>query len=477
VARAFARALPAVLLVAWLSLGSQVLLLVGRRGLEPVSELFERARATGLGFWDEPSLFWLGHSDAVLLGGTWLGVILALLALAGVRPRLCFALSAPLYLSYATACADFTAFQWDNMLVEVLVLAACLPRTRPSSLAHFAFRALLFKLYFESGIAKWQSQLHDWQDGSAMSYYYETAPIPAALAWYAHHLPLGWHRLESWGALVLELLVPFLIWGPRSARLVAFGAFTSFQLVNTATANYGFFTYLSTTLHLFLLSDADIARASAACSRLLRRRPPSSPAPAPTVRDAPRAPTSLPKRALATTALGLWLAASLLGASMAFARTPALERGLGDLYALCAPLRVANVYHLFGHITRERIEPQLQTEQSGSWHEHDLRYKPGDVRRAPPYVAPHQPRVDFRLWFYGLGFRQGMPRYVDRLLERLCHDPDAVQPLFTAPLPRAPTAVRIAFYVYHMSSAQARAATGAYWTRELRATMQPRSCK
>ncbi len=359
------------------------------------------------------------------------------------------------------------------MLIEVLVLAACLPLRRPAPIAHFAFRALLFKLYFESGIAKWQSVLHDWQDGSAMRYYYETAPLPATLAWYAHHLPPAWHRIESWGALVLELGVPFLVFGPRRARLLAFGAFTSFQLINTATANYGFFTYLSMTLHLFLLSDADIARAGALLSRVARR--PARVGVSSAVAAAPA--RSGRRRAAALGALGLWLSSSLVAAAIAFARSDVIDHSFGDLYSLTEPLRVANVYHLFGHITRERIEPQFQTELAGLWSEHDLRYKPGAPGRAPPYVAPHQPRVDFRLWFYGLSFRRGMPRYVDTLLRRLCRDPAAVQPLFTSALPAAPEAVRIVFYRYHMSSWQERASSGDYWTREMIAATRPRSCR
>ena len=72
--------------------------------------------------------------------------------------------------------------------------------------------------------------------------------------------------------------------------------------------------------------------------------------------------------------------------------------------------RVANAYHLFGHITRERIEPEFQTRDGDRWRAHDLHYKPGDPLRPPPVVAPHQPRVDFLLWFYGLDFRRGSPR-------------------------------------------------------------------
>ena len=49
-------------------------------------------------------------------------------------------------------------------------------------------------------------------------------------------------------------------------------------------------------------------------------------------------------------------------------------------------------------------------------------------------VAPHQPRVDFQLWFHGLAVRS-VPAYVATLLDRLCHNAEAVQPLFADALP------------------------------------------
>ena len=97
---------------------------------------------------------------------------------------------------------------------------------------------------------------------------------------------------------------------------------------------------------------------------------------------------------------------------------------------------LVNTYHLFASITRERIEPEFQTLADGpieareaddaAWTAQHLRHKPGDVTRAPDFVAPHQPRVDFRLWFYGLAFQRRPPAYVTTLLERLCEDPPAV---------------------------------------------------
>ena len=143
---------------------------------------------------------------------------------------------------------------------------------------------MLFKLYCESGIAKWQSPLHDWQDGSAMTYYYETAPLPTALAWYAHHAARWWHHLESWATLVLRARPAVRDLRHRAAlRLAAAALLTGFQIVNVATANYGFFCYLALALHVFLLDDADVERAA----RALAAR---APAPAP-LRGAERRPT------------------------------------------------------------------------------------------------------------------------------------------------------------------------------------------
>lgn len=474
VARLFQKLFAVVLGLAWWSLGRQVLVLVGERGLVPAGKTLERAALEGLGFSDMPTVFWLSASDRWLVGGITVGMLLAVLALFGLGTRVCFALSALLYLSFTEVCDEFLYFQWDNMLVEVAVLAAFLPADRPAPFAHFAFRVLLFKLYFESGIAKWQSFLGDWQDGSAMTFYYETAPIPTRLAWYAHHLPERWHHYESWGALVLELLISWLVWGPRSARLVAFVAFTGFQVMNTLTANYGFFTYLSLLLGVFLLSDRDVTRVLVRL-RALGPRWLGESAPV----SAGRAVGAGLGRLRVVTAVLLtilYLGASLVAGLVSLSRSGEVRAMLGGAHAMLRPYRVANVYHLFGHITRERIEPEFQSSNGDTWTAHDLRYKPGHPSRAPPFVAPHQPRVDFRLWFYGLSYRRGMPLYVDTVLARMCTDPEAVQPLFAERLSPAPDSVRVVLYRYRFSSRERRADTGDWWTREIVMTQAPLRC-
>lgn len=451
---------------AWVSLGVQVRTLYGARGLLPVADFLDRVRDR-VAFHELPTLLWLDASDTTLLAGIALGLACALAAFAGFFPRAAFAATTVLYLSFVTAGRTFMGFQWDNLVLECGLLAAFLPADRPARWIHVLFRLLLFKLYFESGVAKWQSQLGDWQDGSAMSYYYETAPLPTFVGWYLHRLPVAWHRFESWATLVLELGVPFAFFGPRLARLASVAAVTVFQIANALSANYGFFVPTALALHVFLLDDADVRRLLDRLPAFFRRRD---------ALGAPWPPWRRPlERAGAAALVVAFSVVSIAEAGVHFQEWARWNRTIEPLRDLYEPWRLVNTYHLFGFITRERIEPEIQTTEDGeTWVAHDFHYKPGDPRRRPGFVQPHQPRVDFQLWFYGLSFERGAPEWVRTLLARVCRDPDAVRGLFERPLPARPRAVRIAFWQYHFTSADER---GAWWERELLEETGPFSCE
>lgn len=498
VARAYQGLVAALCLVAWLSLAVQVHALMGRRGLMPFVELLDAAARQGGDFADLPTFLWWTRSDGALTFGVAAGIGLSALALLGVATRACLVLQALAYLSFVAAGRTFFSFQWDNLLLESSMLAALLPRRpgRDGGWMHLLLRLLCFKLYFESGLAKAQSPLGDWLDGSAMTFYFETAPLPTRLAHFAHSLPDGWHHLESWLVLALELAVPFAFFAPRRARLAACAALTLFQLLDLATANYGFFCYLSLALHVVLLDDADVRRAVRRITRwrsgravvaalVLARRRRGRLARA-LAQRATRSLSGLAAaiargssigswrrrgRHAATAAVVLaWSSVSLAGALLNFTQTHWLAPAdLGPLGSLASPLRLVNTYHLFAAMTRERIEPELQigATMDGELEAYELWHKPGDPTRAPDFVAPHQPRLDFQLWFYGLSFRRGMPPYVGNLLDRLCRDPAAVQGFFRRALPARPARVRLVFWRYTFTSPSERAATGAYWHREM----------
>jgi hypothetical protein len=162
--------------------------------------------------------------------------------------------------------------------------------------------------------------------------------------------------------------------------------------------------------------------------------------------------------------VAFFLVASGVEAGRSFSEWSWLEH-VQPLRSVYAHFRVINVYHLFGHITRERYEPELQSFDGERWWPRHLRYKPGPLERPPPFVAPHQPRVDFSLWFFGLQFQRPAPAWVVGVVDRMCNDPEAVQSLFVEPLPSAPEGVRIVIARYQFTTPEERAESGAFWKR------------
>src|SRR2546428_3335632 len=68
-----------------------------------------------------------------------------------------------------------------------------------------------------------------------------------------------------------------------------------------------------------------------------------------------------------------------------------------------APFRSINGYGLFRVMTTERPEIVVEgSRDTVAWREYRFRWKPGDVTRRPRFVAPHQPRLDWQMWFAAL---------------------------------------------------------------------------
>ena len=67
------------------------------------------------------------------------------------------------------------------------------------------------------------------------------------------------------------------------------------------------------------------------------------------------------------------------------------------------PLHLVSGYGLFAVMTTNRREIVIEGSYDGvEWREYEFRYKPGDVMRAPLWNIPHQPRLDWQMWFAAL---------------------------------------------------------------------------
>ena len=170
-----------------------------------------------------------------------------------------------IYLSLVTVGRDFLSFQWDNLLLEMGLLAIFLdaPRLRtglvsprPSPVAYWLLRWLLFRLMFASGVVKLASRDETWWDWTALDFHYETQPLPHWIAWYAHQLPEVVQKASVAVMFAIELVVPFLTFGPRRIRLASCAALVLLQVLIMWTGNYGFFNLLTMLLCLLLIDDA-----------------------------------------------------------------------------------------------------------------------------------------------------------------------------------------------------------------------------
>jgi uncharacterized membrane protein YphA (DoxX/SURF4 family) len=456
----FLRLLGGTYLIAFTSLGRQVLGLFGSRGINPIQERVESEQLRRLGrerFRLMPSVFWLGASDAALVRGCQVGQLLSLALMFNVAPRLSAAALWGLYLSYVSMSRDFLSFQWDALLLEMGLLGAVtapgglrpgLGRKAPSALDVLLFRALVFRLYLGSGLSKLQSGDRTWRELTACLHYYETAPLPTRGGWHAHHLPVGLQKATTAVTLAMETGVPLLVFAPRRLRQLAFTLFGLLQGAIMTTGNYGFFNVQSLALGVWLLDDQALSRVLPLKPRELARR-------RPVWRTLVKGTVAMPF---------LVLGASELFARFRLPRQPpvALER----LEGWARPLRAVNPYGLFSVMTVQRPELSIEGSDDGEhWREYPFRYKVSRLDKAPRQVAPHQPRLDWQMWFAALG---SPPRWFLALLVRLLEgSPDVLSLLAGNPFPeRPPRYVRAVLYDYRMTDLATRRGTGQWWKRE-----------
>ena len=472
----FLRALGVIYLVAFLSLWTQISGLIGHNGILPtdrfLSAIKQQCDAQGIGlerFHLVPTLCWLDSSDGFLYLQCAAGTACAILLILGIAPVPCLTLLWLLYLSLVTIGQDFLGFQWDNLLLEAGFLAIffaplqLLPRTSrespPSIIILWLLRLLLFKLMFSSGCVKLLSDDPNWRNLTALTFHYQTQPLPTWPGWYASQLPLWFQKFSCGVVFALELGAPFLIFAPRRIRVLGCAAMVSLQTLILLTGNYTFFNFLTLALCLLLLDDFVLQRVFPSGGRRLLSFS-AQPATFSRSRRWPKAVT-VPVAVVVIT-ISLFQMASMFGTRSGLWAPAAF------LNAELAPLRTVNSYGLFAVMTTTRREIIVEGSDDGTnWLAYDFKYKPGDVNRRPGFVEPFQPRLDWQMWFAALGdFRQN-PWFVDFCVRLLQGSPEVLSLLGNNPFPaKPPRYVRAKLYDYHFTNFTERHATGAWWKRE-----------
>ncbi|KAG7282127.1 hypothetical protein CRUP_008239, partial [Coryphaenoides rupestris] len=270
-------------------------------------------------------------------------------------------------------------------------------------------RWLLFRLMFASGVVKLTSRCPTWWG-----------------------LTVWWQKLSVVGTLFIEIPVSFLFFSPlRRLRITAFYLQVLLQVLIILSGNYNFFNLLTLALCLSLLDDQHV--------HFWLRKPQSADS------------SQLSKSRLWSwlcylVELAVW-ASLLFGAIVCFdlqldwakksvsSRTaftfhqfnqflksvtiPSIWLGVLSLtwemvpftyveydsgaklwpgarraYEAVDRFQLVNSYGLFRRMTGVGGRPEVEI---------DFMYKPGSMGQAPPLVTPHQPRLDWQMWFAALG--------------------------------------------------------------------------
>lgn len=439
----FLRLMGLVYASAFISLWVQIEGLVGSGGILPVAPFLEsiRARAGEAVWWALPTLCWFDASDLMLHLLCGVGLAAGLCTMVGAAPAVALFIAWICYLSLTIAGQAFFSFQWDILLLEAgflsMLWAPLTLRPRwvwadPSRMVVWLLRVLLFRLMFSSGLVKLVSGDTTWRELTALTFHYQTQPLPAWTSWFAHQLPAGLHAVAAGSVLFIELVVPFCIFAPRRWRIAGAVGLVFLQLVIGLTGNYGFFNLLSAGLCLSLLDDQSLRR---------------------WLRFEAMPGRNWPRGLLWPVAVLL-----LLLGTFQLSRTAQLAWpwpvAVWEVYDVCRPFYLVNFYGLFAVMTTERPEIVVEGSMDGeTWQVYEFAWKPGALDRAPAFSQPHMPRLDWQMWFAALRTYRDYPWFL-RFMNALLEDQPAVLALLAEnPFPAAPPRyVRARLYEYRYTS-------------------------
>ncbi len=486
----FLRGMAVVYGVAFASLSTQIAGLVGSNGISPV-ELFlaaVHAQIGSLGPLYYPTLAWIDAGDGLLTGMCAAGMISAGLLLVGVLPRVSALLCWVLYFSLVVAGQVFLQFQWDILLLEAGFLTIFFAPggflrifpddDQPPRAVRWLLWLLVFRLMFMSGVLKLSAGDPNWWNLTALSFHYQTQCLPNPVAWYAHGLPLWFHRFSAFTMFTIEIGAPFLIASPRRLRHLGAFLLIGLQALIMLTGNFAFFNWLAVVLCLSTLDDGITGRF---IPERFHRRSSSGPVKVPpgTVRGtgAGRAHGSRRRGmvvivATLTSLMVVLNVNQIAGLVVPRAWWPA---PLASFSGWAAHFHIVNGYGLFRVMTTKRPEIVLEgSDDRTNWKPYEFRYKPGDVTRPPPWVAPHQPRLDWQMWFAALGEYRSNGWVVNLAIRLMEGSPEVLGLLDRNPFPDGPPRyVRGLLYEYRFATPAERDSSGSYWTRTLNSIYLP----
>jgi hypothetical protein len=442
------RLLGIIYAVAFLVAINQILPLIGSDGLLPVGIFLDRVKealgSSTSGFMCLPSLFWLGHSDTLLLVCAWFGFLLSLVVIAGFANVPILFVLWFLYMSFVHVGQEWYGYGWEIQLLETGFLAIFLcplwdmrlfPKRAPPFAIIVLCRWLIFRIMLGAGLIKFRGD-KIWRNGTALYYHFETQPLPGPLSRWFHFLPKGLLKAGVWFNWMAELAAPFFVFWPRVARTIAGIVIVLFQFTIILSGNLSLLNWLTIVPALACFDD-DFWK------KILPKR---------LVNKAFEAKKiAVSSKAMNTTAWIVTLLVGMLSIEPAF-NLLSPRQVMNTSYD---PLELVNTYGAFGSVGTERynviFEGTMDESPTDSSHWKPYVYKglPVKLDEIPPQVAPYQLRLDWQMWFASMATPEEYP-WVYNLIWKLLHnDPNATGLFASNPFSnRPPRYIRAILYQY-----------------------------
>ena len=239
---------------------------------------------------------------------------------------------------------------------------------------------------------------------------------------------------------------------PRRWRFTAAWITILWQVLIIITSNHNWINFLTIILCLFLFDD-----------RALRRVLPKS------LQANISTPAATTKNVVRQSAVGLLAAIILTVGTLKIYELisgQSVPGTTGKALKYTTGYSIVNKYHVFPTMTTRRIELEVLGSLDGvEWKPYHFKYKPDLLDKRPQFIIPHQPRLDWQMWFVTLHPRH-LPWFGHFLEALLDNSPSASALLAHNPFQGAPPRyIRVDAYQYNFTNFEEREATGNWWKR------------
>jgi hypothetical protein len=238
---------------------------------------------------------------------------------------------------------------------------------------------------------------------------------------------------------LVELVVPFGLFGPRRLRHVAGALAVAFQGFLILSGNLSFLNWLSIVVTLACFDDTF-------WMKLLPRRLSAK------WRTTEVAPLGPARRVVVVACFVIVALLSLNPIANLFDPRQRMNASFD-------PFHLVNTYGAFGSVGQERPELVIEgtnadpEDPAAEWRAYEFPCKPTAPGRLPCLVTPFHYRLDWQLWFAAMSTPERQPwliHFVEKLLEG---DPGARSLLEADPFPSAPPSyVRVELYRYEFTT-------------------------